>query len=497
MIGRSMFSRIGVGTAIAVMLGAMSFLSRSQAQESGPKLAPVQLSPERRQLIGLQIATVQEQDLVGKIDTSGLVEPDEGLQGYVQTRFAGWIRQVFVNETYQFVKKGQPLFTIYSPDLVSTENEYLIALASQKSLGSSSVQGVSEGAQSLISSALERLKQFGVPAREIARLQREGTTRDAIEIVSPMSGYVVERNALPNMYAQPDTKLYAITTLSKVWIYAAVFQNQIGQVKNGDPVLVTVDSYSGEKFEGRVDFIWAALDPMTRTAKVRCSFANPEGLLKVGMYVGVAITPRFGRGLVIPDTGVFRTGEHNLVFIDRGDGYLTPTEVELGAHLAHSFQVLKGLKAGERIVSSANFLIDSESQLQAAAGTFVPPPPGVSAAAGQPQTQGPAVNANLTTDPNPPGRGKNKLIVTLKDATGKPLAGAQVSVTYYMAAMPTMGMAAMKAQSTLTDQGNGTYSGAIDLQSGGTWLVTITATKDGQPVANKQFNASVSGPMAM
>jgi RND family efflux transporter MFP subunit len=497
MIGRSMFSRIGVGVAIAVILVATSFDSPGQSQESGPKLAPVQLSPERRQLIGLQIATVQEEDLVGKIDTSGLVEPDEGLQGYVQTRFAGWIRRVFVNQTYQFVKKGQPLFTIYSPDLVSTENEYLIALSSQSSLKGSSVQGVSEGAQSLISAARDRLKQFGVPPSEIARLQRERITKDAIEIVSPMSGYVVERNALPNMYAQPDTKLYAITTLSKVWIYAAVFQNQIGQVKIGDPVAVSVDSYPGKIFEGRVDFIWAALDPMTRTAKVRCSFANPEGLLKVGMYVGVAITPRFGRGLVIPDTGVFRTGEHNVVFIDRGDGYLTPTEVELGAHLAHSFQVLKGLKAGERIVSSANFLIDSESQLQAAAGTFVPPPPGVSAAAGQPQTQGPAINANLTTDPNPPARGKNKLIVTLKDATGKPLAGGQVVVTFYMAAMPSMGMAAIKAQSTLTDQGNGNYSGTIDLQSGGTWLVTITATKDGQPVANKQFNASVSGPMAM
>jgi len=124
------------------------------------------------------------------------------------------------------------------------------------------------------------------------------------------------------------------------------------------------------------------------------------------MYVGVAITPRFGRALVIPDTGVFRTGEHNVVFIDRGDGYLTPTEVELGAHLAHSFQVLKGLKAGERIVSSANFLIDSESQLQAAAGTFAPPPPGVSASAGQPQTHGPAVNADLTTDPNRPRAAK-------------------------------------------------------------------------------------------
>src|SRR5216683_462870 len=381
-------------------LASTSAPSPVRAQDAGPKLAPIQLTPERRQLIGLQIAEVREEDLVAKIDATGLVEPDEQLEGYVQTRFAGWIRQVFVNQTYQFVKKGQALFTIYSPDLLSTENEYLIAQQSERRLGSSSIQSVAEGAHSLTSGALDRLKLFGVPPREIARLQREGTTRDAVGIDSPMTGYVVERNALPNMYAQPDTKLYAITTLSNIWIYAAVFQNQIGQVKVGNPVTVTVDAYPGHTFQGQVDFIWEAMDPSTRTARVRCSFTNSERLLKVGMYVGVAITPRMGRGLVIPDTGVFRTGTHNVVFIDRGDGYLTPKEVELGPHLERSFEVLKGLRAGERIVSSANFLIDSESQLQAASGMFAPPPPGVSAAAGQPEMAQPAVAVDLKTTPN-------------------------------------------------------------------------------------------------
>ena len=241
---------------IIATLAITSAPSPVRAQNTGPKLAPIQLTPERRQLIGLQIAEVREEDLEAKIDATGLVEPDEQLEGYVQTRFAGWIRQVFVNQTYQFVKKGQPLFTIYSPDLLSTENEYLIAQRSARRLGGSSIQSVAEGAYSLTSGALDRLKLFGVPPREIARLQREGTTRDAVEIDSPMTGYVVERNALPNMYAQPDTKLYAITTLSNIWIYAAVFQNQIGQVKVGDPVSVAVDAYPGRKFDGRVDFIW-------------------------------------------------------------------------------------------------------------------------------------------------------------------------------------------------------------------------------------------------
>src|SRR5215813_4479101 len=395
--------------ALALVSALISRVPSAKAQSN---LAPIELPPERRQLIGLQTATVEEKDLIGTITTTGTVEADEQLEGTVQTRFAGWIRQVFVNQTYQPVRKGQPLFTIYSPDLVNTENEYLIARKASARLGQSSINGVAEGAQSLTSAAIDRLKLFGVPPGEIARLQREGTVRDAIEIDSPMSGYVVERNALPNMYAQPDTKLYAITTLSSVWIYAAVFQDQLGQVKVGDPVTVTVDAYPGRSFPGRVDFIWQAMDPNTRTARVRCSFENPERLLKLGMYVSVAITPRFGRGLVIPESGVLRTGTRNVVFIDRGNGYLAPVEVELGPHLNHSFVVLKGLTVGQQIVSSANFLIGSESQLQAASGSFAPPPPGLRVAAEQSHGQGPAVSADLTSDPNPPSRGKNKLTVT-------------------------------------------------------------------------------------
>lgn len=475
----------------------LAFLAASQVANAQTNLAPIEISPERRQLIGLQTATVEEKDLVGKIATTGTVEANEQLEGAVQTRFAGWLRQVFVNQTYQPVRKGEPLFTIYSPDLVNTENEYLIAQNASAHLGQSTVDGVANGAQSLTSAALDRLRLFGVPGAEIARLKREGRVREAVEIDSPMTGYVLERNALPNMYVQPDTKLYGITTLSSVWIYAAVFQDQLGEVKVGDPVAVTVDAYPGRSFLGRVDFIWAAIDSSTRTARVRCSFDNPERLLKLGMYVNIAIAPHFGRGLVIPDCGVFRTGTHNVVFVDRGDGYLTPVEVELGAHLNRSFVVLKGLSPGQRIVSSANFLIDSESQLQAAAGSYAPPPPGVSSAAGQPQGQSPSANAVLTSDPNPTARGKNKLTVVVTDSSEKPVSGAQVSVTFYMAAMPAMGMAAMKAQSNLTEQGSGTYTGTIDLQSGGTWQVTVSASKGGQAIAGKQFNVSVSGPMAM
>jgi multidrug efflux pump subunit AcrA (membrane-fusion protein) len=328
-------------------------------------------------LIGLKFATVVRKDVSDHLETIGNIEADERLQGYVQTRFAGWIEQVFANSTYQYVRRGQPLFTIYSPDLVSTENEYLLAIDARKRVSNSSVPDVTSDASSLVDSAAERLKLWGVSPREIARLERERTVRRAVEIDSPMSGYIVERNALPNMYVQPDTRLFTMTDLSKVWIYAAVFQDEIGKVRPGDSATVTVDAYPGTNFDGRVDFIEPRIDPMTRTARVRCEFNNPKGQLLPGMFAHVALQLPMGEQTVIPDSAVLRTGTHNVAFVDRGDGYLAPAEVELGPHVGDQFIVLKGLSGGQQIVSSANFLIDSESQLQAAAGAFVPPPPGV------------------------------------------------------------------------------------------------------------------------
>jgi RND family efflux transporter MFP subunit len=484
---RTIFLTIGLlSVGVTVACGADS------------QLAPIRITPERRQLIGLKFAAVVRKDVSDRLETTGNIEADERPQGYVQTRFAGWIERVFANSTYQYVHRGQPLFTIYSPDLMSTESEYLLAVEARKRVKDSIVADVTDDASSLVDSAAERLKLWGVSPREIARLERERTVRRAVEIDSPMTGYIVERNALPNMYVQPDTRLFTITDLSKVWIYAAVFQDEIGKVRQGDPATVTVDSYPGTSFDGRVDFIQPQIDPMTRTAKVRCELNNPTGQLLPGMFAHVALDLPMGEQTVIPDSAVLRTGTHNVAFIDRGDGYLTPAEVELGQHVSNEFIVLRGLAAGQQIVSSANFLIDSESQLQAAAGAFVPPPPGVGANAVGPTAETiPEASIEFTSDPNPMVRGHNKVIVTLRDSKGAPISGAQVTVSFYMAAMPAMGMAAMRAQGTADDQGNGTYAANIELPSGGTWSLTITATKQGRPIATKQMDVSASGSMAM
>ncbi|MGO9057859.1 MAG: efflux RND transporter periplasmic adaptor subunit [Candidatus Binataceae bacterium] len=486
-------------STVLLTLGSLLFLAVPIAYGADSPLAPIRIAPERRQLIGIKFATVARKDVSDRLETTGNIETDERLQGYVQTRFAGWIEQVFANSTYQYVRRGQPLFTIYSPDLVSTENEYLLAVDARKRVEDSSVADVAADASSLVDSAAERLRLWGVSPREIARLEHERTARRAVEIDSPMSGYIVERNALPNMYVQPDTRLFAITDLSKVWIYAAVFQDEIGKVRPGDPAIVTLDAYPGTNFDGRVDFIWPQIDPMTRTAKVRCEFNNPNGRLLPGMFAHVALDLPMGEQTVIPDTAVLRTGTHNVAFIDRGDGYLTPAEVELGPHVGDEFIVLKGLAPGQQIVSSANFLIDSESQLQAAAGTFVPPPPGVGTNAAQGAAEAVPSEGSIafTSDPNPLIRGHNKVIVTLHDSKSAPISGAQVTVSFYMAAMPAMGMAAMRAQGKADEQGNGVYAADIELPSGGTWSLTIVVSKGGHTIATKQMDVSASGSMAM
>jgi len=336
---------------------------------------------------------------------------------------------------------------------------------------------------------------MGIPSSEIVRLGQGGKPRNVLAIYSPASGYVVERSALPNMYVQPEMKLYTITRFSTVWIYAAVFQDEVGTVRLGDRADFTVDAYPDHGFAARVDYIWPQIDMATRTARVRIALDNSGGKLKPGMYGRVTLRIGMGEQTVIPAAGVLRTGTRNVVFIDRGAGYLVPSDVELGSRVGDDLVILKGLEAGQRVVASANFLIDSESQLQAATGSFVPPPAGVSANATSPSAAKPMATLDVLTVPNPPSRGKNRVRATLKDPQGRGVDGAKVSVTFSMAAMPAMGMSAMREAATLSGLGAGAYEGDLTLESGGTWQVTAVATKDGQIIANQQFNLSATGEM--
>lgn len=468
-----------------------------QAQPSAssePNLVPVTLTPQRMQSIGVKTGVVEYKQVHDEIRTTGNIEADEKRLAEVQVRFAGWIQKVYVDATFQKVSKGQPLLTIYSQELVATENEYLLARQNREFLAKSTVPGVASGADNLLSSATERLKQWGIPEREIGELEQSGKVKRELEIDSPVSGFITERNALPNMYVQPGTKLYSVADLSAIWVYAQVFQNDLGRIKVGNAANITVDSYPGRTFPGRVSFIWPQIDQATRTAKVRLEIQNPEMKLSLGMFVNVLLNVALGRQLVIPATGVFQSGTRQIAFVDHGSGYFEPREIEVGTRAGDDVAVIRGLKPGEHIVTSANFLIDSESQLQAAMGSFAPPPPGAGAASAMNSPQG-QVSLDYSSTPATPKSGTNTFRVKLTGADGTPVTGAQVTVTFFMPAMPAMGMAAMRTVATLNEKGGGTYEGPGQVQMGGNWQVTVLATKNGQTVAQKQFNVTAEGGM--
>jgi Cu(I)/Ag(I) efflux system membrane fusion protein/cobalt-zinc-cadmium efflux system membrane fusion protein len=466
------------------------WISEAAAQTAEPALAPLTLTPQRMQSIGVKTGAVERRQVEDEIRTVGNVEAEETRLADVEVRFSGWVQKVYADATYKSVRQGQPLLTIYSPDLVTAEQEYLVAM---NLLAQSRQRGGLHGTESLLNAATERLKRWQIPEREIARLMKSRRVSREIEIDSPVSGVVIDRKAFPNMYVEPGTKLYAVADLSTVWVYAEVFQNDLGRVKVGDAASVTVDAYPGQAFPARVSFIWPQVDRETRRARVRLEIPNPQLKLLLGMYVDVRIKVPLGEQLAIPAAGVFQSGTRQIAFVDHGGGSFEPRDIELGGRAGDDFIVLKGLEAGERIVTSANFLIDSESQLQSALGSFAPPPPGAGAAAAMNAPQG--ATLDYSSDPARPRMGSNTFRVKLTGADGAPITGAQVTVTFFMPAMPAMGMAAMRNVATLSDKGGGLYEGPGEVKMGGTWQVTVLATKAGQTIAQKQFSVTAEGGM--
>jgi len=470
----------------------MEGFTPSATENAPPTLAPVELSPERMQSIGVRTGRVEYKTINSEIRAMGTVEVDERRTAYVQTRYPGWVKDVFVNATYQFVRKGERLFTIYSPELVASQQEYLLAKANAGRLGQSSVEGVSLGADTLLRSARERLLQWSLSEQDISKLETSGKPLTDFTFVSPVSGYVVERIALPNAYVQPEMRLYSIADLSTVWVNAQVFQQDAGKLKPGDPADVTVDSYPTRVFHAHVEQVLPQLDPTTRTLRVRLSMPNPALALKPGMFVNVQLRAPLGRQLFVPASAVLQAGSRQIVFLSRGQGSFEPREVQLSAPTDEGFVVLKGLKSGDTVVTSANFLIDSESQLQAAAGAYTPPPPGAGTAAARNGPE-PQASAELTTDPSPPHKGKNRVEVKLTSSDGKPLSAARVTARFFMAGMPEMGMAEINVTSELADRGDGVYAGEVELGAGGTFQITVSAEQAGKTVLTKRVNLTATG----
>jgi Cu(I)/Ag(I) efflux system membrane fusion protein len=313
----------------------------------------VQISPERQQRIGVRTGTVNRDRLLMSLRAVGIIEPDQMRLSRVHTRVSGWVTKVHVNFVGQNVKVGEPLLEIYSPELLATQEEFLLALESNRS--------------SMADSARRKLQLLGVPAEEVRRLEKTRKARETLTLPATISGRVLERNVLEGTYVEPVTELYRIADLSVVWLQAKIYEYELPHIEIGQPVRVILVSQPGTEIKGKVSFVEPVLQEATRTVNVRIRIDNPKDEFKPGMYADLIIEHDMGEGLLVPESALLRTGVRNLAFRVLPGNRFEPVEVTLGAYQFNErFQVLGGLSEGDEIVTSAGFLIDAESRLKSA-----------------------------------------------------------------------------------------------------------------------------------
>lgn len=326
------------------------------------------IAPERLQTIGVKFQEAARRPLDKVIRTVGRVDVDERLVGRVNIKFEGWIEELRVSAIGDYVKKGQILFAIYSPDLVATQEEYLLALQSYRELGKSEFPEVGRGAKELLEATRRRLQLWDIKENHVQDLERTGTVLRTLPIHSPVTGTVIRMEARAGTYVTPGTELYFIADLSHIWILADIYEYELPFIKVGQSATVTLSYDPDTKLHGHVGFIYPTLDPKTRTVKVRFELDNPGEKLKPDMYANVELKIPLGTKLVVPRDAILESGERQLLFIHHGGGQLEWRSVKLGAKTGDWVEVKEGLKQGEHVVTGANFLIDSESQLKAAVG---------------------------------------------------------------------------------------------------------------------------------
>jgi len=358
----------------------MDLVPKYADEESAVRNLPpgtVQITADRQQLIGVRTGKVEQQSVERMLRVVGRIGIDETRVAHVHTKVSGYIEHVFADFIGKEVKVGDPLFTIYSPELVSTQQEYLIAVRAQRELKDAPYTEVSSGAASLVKAARERLRLWDVSEEEIAALEREGKVKRELTIHSPASGIVTERAAYQHgRYVSPEMDLYVITDLSSIWMLAEVFEYEVPYIHVGQKATVRLSYTPGKVYTGTVSFINPSVDPKTRTVRVRIELPNPGLELKPDMYADVELAIDYGAQIVVPQEAVLDSGTQQVVFVARGEGYFEPRAIKTGPKLVglpkavgaaaggEQVIVVSGLRAGETIVISGNFLIDSESRLK-------------------------------------------------------------------------------------------------------------------------------------
>lgn len=345
----------------------MPAMTMSASQSPGvPGLAPVDLSPERIQLTGMRTGEAKREPLRSELRTVGVVSENERGLAQINTRFAGWVQKLMVAETGRKVSRGQVLATIYSPDVLRAEQEYITAR--RWSAPGGPAVGGEHGISSanLAEDARRRLELLGLAEPELAELGKTGQALRDVAIRSPVNGTVIRRDAVEGSYVQPGASLFAVADLSTVWVIADVYEHELRRVRVGQAARLNVTAYPGETFTGKVQFLYPTIDPETRTMRVRLEFRNPKQTLKPGMYATVRLDLPPTEGLVVPAEAVVDTGEVQYVFIAKPGGHFEPRRVKVGGRTDGDAEILDGLAEGETVVTTSNFLIDSESRLRAA-----------------------------------------------------------------------------------------------------------------------------------
>lgn len=332
-----------------------------------PGLAPVTITREKREMIGISFEEVKVRPMRKEIRTSVRIVPDETRQFRVMTKVSGWVEKLYVNQTGQYVRRGSPLLSIYSPELLSAQQEYLSALKAGRKFRGSGDDDMSGTMDEIGKAARERLRLLDISDSQIERIRSSGRVERAVTLYAPSSGYVTEKIVLQGQKIMMNDALMVIVDLSRVWGELDVHESDLPYVRIGMPVVVTLSYWEGRSFKGRISFLNPFMDPDTRVLKARVEIPNGGLVLKPNMYGDARLSYGVGRKLAVSEQAVMRTGVRNYIFIaGRGD-LIVPYEVKIGMRSSDGYyEVISGLKGGEKVVTSANFLVDSESSLKAA-----------------------------------------------------------------------------------------------------------------------------------
>jgi Cu(I)/Ag(I) efflux system membrane fusion protein len=331
----------------------------------------ISISPDKVQKLGVRTEPAVLRELARMVRAVGQFQVDERRLHTVTAKFEGYIEHLSVNATGQPVRRGQALMQVYSPELVAAQEEYLIAWKGRETLASGTEESLT-GVGQLAEGALKRLRNWDISDTQLQRLQREGKATRTLTLYSPANGVVLEKTAVAGMRFMPGEPLFKIADLSTIWLIADVFEQDLAQVRVGQPVKISVDAYPEKEFGGKIAYIYPTVVPETRTAKVRVELANPGGMLKPDMYANVQLDAGDGKArvLTVPDSAVIDSGTRQVVLVQRAEGLFEPREVRLGRRGDGYAEVLQGVAEGEQVVVRANFLIDAESNLRAALGGF-------------------------------------------------------------------------------------------------------------------------------